>query len=157
MLAFVLLSEITKAWLLYLGLFFIAPLVQTITLSFNGGGTPEQSGYIYYGHLAAADMARRAGDNTAASRHDVIAAKIKKAVNDLLWMPERGQYASYVEPWGHKRQMPDAWIYAQHVPIEAGLSSAAASSSPTAPRSPPGHAADPPHHALAAAAPHHQS
>ena len=89
---------------------------------FNGGGTPEQSGYIYYGHLAAADMARRAGDNTTAARHDQTAAKIKKAVNDLLWMPERGQYASYVEPWGHKRQMPDAWIYAQHVPIESGLS-----------------------------------
>ena len=89
---------------------------------FNGGGTPEQSGYIYYGHLAAADMARRAGDRTAAERHDAMAAKIKKAVNDLLWMPERGQYASYVEPWGHKRQMPDAWIYAQHVPIESGLS-----------------------------------
>jgi hypothetical protein len=90
---------------------------------FNGGGTPEQSGYIYYGHLAAADIARRAGDNATAARHDATAAKIKKAVNDLLWMPGLGQYASYVEPWGHKRQMPEAWIYAQHVPIEAGLSS----------------------------------
>jgi len=90
---------------------------------FNGGGTPEQSGYIYYGHLAAADMARRAGDAAAVERHKVTAEKIKSAVNQLLWMPERGQYASYVEPWGHKRQMPDAWIYAQHVPIEAGLSS----------------------------------
>ena len=92
---------------------------------FNGGGTPEQSGYIYYGHLAAADMARRAGDNTTAARHDATAAKIKKAVNDLLWMPGSGHYASYIEPWGHKRQMPDAWIYAQHVPIESGLSTPA--------------------------------
>jgi hypothetical protein len=90
---------------------------------FNGGGTPEQSGYVYYGHLAAADMARRAGDRTAADHHDAMAAKIKKAVNELLWMPARGQYASYVEPWGHKRQMPDAWVYAQHVPIESGLAS----------------------------------
>jgi hypothetical protein len=90
---------------------------------FNGGGTPEQSGYIYYGHRAAADMARRSGDLAAAARHEATAAKIKKAVNDLLWMPERGQYASYIEPWGHQRQMPDAWIYAQHVPIESGLAS----------------------------------
>ncbi len=89
---------------------------------FNGGGTPEQSGYVYYGHLAAADMALRAGDNASAARHRATAEKIKAAVNRLLWMPERGQYASYVEPWGHKRQMPDAWIYAQHVPIESGLS-----------------------------------
>ncbi|MBN8456974.1 MAG: hypothetical protein J0M04_03945 [Verrucomicrobia bacterium] len=90
---------------------------------FNGGGTPEQSGYIYYGHLAAADMARRAGDRTAAARHEATAARIKRAVNQLLWMPDRGQYASYIEPWGHKRQMPDAWVYAQHVPIESGLAS----------------------------------
>ncbi len=27
--------------ILFLGLFFIVPLVQTITLSFNGGGTPD--------------------------------------------------------------------------------------------------------------------
>lgn len=89
---------------------------------FNGGGTPEQSGYVYYGHRAAADMARRAGDPESAKKHDAMADKIRDAVNRLLWMPERGYYASYVEPWGHKRQMPDAWIYAQHVPIEAGLS-----------------------------------
>jgi hypothetical protein len=36
-------------------------------------------------------------------------------------MPERGQFASYVESSGHQRQMPDAWVYAQHIPIEAGL------------------------------------
>lgn len=90
---------------------------------FNGGGTREQSGYVYYGHIAAADMARRGGNTAAAARHTTTAAMIKSAVNKLLWMPECGQYASYVEPWGHKRQMPDAWIYAQHVPIESGLSS----------------------------------
>lgn len=88
---------------------------------FNGGGTPEQSGYVYYGHRAAADMRRRAGDTEGAAKHDAIAENIKKAVNELLWMPECGQFASYVEPWGHKRQMPDAWVYAQHIPIETGL------------------------------------
>ena len=90
---------------------------------FNGGGTPEQSAYVYYGHRAAADMYRRAGDPENAARHDAIADKIQEAVDRLLWMPERGHYASYVEPWGHERQMPDAWIYGQHVPIEAGLAS----------------------------------
>jgi len=88
---------------------------------FNGGGTPEQSGYVYYGHRAAADLCRRAGDASGAARHNAIAEFIRKAVNDRLWMPERGCYASCVEGGGHKRQMPDAWIYAEHVPIEAGL------------------------------------
>lgn len=88
---------------------------------FNGGGTPEQSGYVYYGHRAAADMCRRAGDKAGETRHKAMADKIKKAVNDLLWMPEQGHFASYVESSHHKRQMPDAWVYAQHIPIETGL------------------------------------
>ncbi|MCX6879800.1 MAG: hypothetical protein NTW21_39250 [Verrucomicrobia bacterium] len=88
---------------------------------FNGGGTPEQSGYVYYGHRAAADMCQRAGDPAGAAKHSAIAASIKQAVNKLLWMPERGQFASYVESSGHQRQMPDAWVYAQHIPIETGL------------------------------------
>jgi len=88
---------------------------------FNGGGCPEQSAYVYYGHRAAADMCRRAGDAAGAARHKAVTEHIRKAVNERLWMSERGQYASYVESWGYRRQMPDAWIYAQHVPIEAGL------------------------------------
>ena len=88
---------------------------------FNGGGTPEQSSYVYYGHRAAADMCRRASDPAGAAKHNAMADKIKQAVNALLWMPERGQFASYVESSGHKRQMPDAWVYAQHIPIETGL------------------------------------
>lgn len=88
---------------------------------FNGGGTPEQTAYMYYGHRAAADMYRRAGDVLNAERHAAIAEKIRAAIHAVLWMPERGHFASYVEPWGHQRQMPDAWVYGQHVPIEAGL------------------------------------
>jgi len=88
---------------------------------FNGGGTPEQSAYIYYGHRAAADMYRRAGNPGSEARHNAEADRIKDAVNKLLWMPERGQFASYLEPTHHNRQMPDAWVYAQHIPIEAGM------------------------------------
>ena len=88
---------------------------------FNGGGTPEQSAYVYFGERAAAEMCRHAGDAAGASRHHAIAEKIRRAVNDKLWMPERGQFASFVEAGGHRRQMPDAWAYAECVPIEAGI------------------------------------
>jgi hypothetical protein len=88
---------------------------------FNGGGTPEQTAYMYYGHRAAADMYRRAGDAENAERHTDIAEKIRAAIHDVLWMPERGHFASYVEPQGHQRQMPDAWVWGQYVPIESGL------------------------------------
>ena len=51
---------------------------------------------------------RRTGDTAGAARHDAMANQIRKAVNERLWMPERGQYASYVEAGGHRRQMPSS-------------------------------------------------
>ena len=41
----------------------------TDSVWYNGGGSVEESAYAYYGHLAARDMARRAGDTAAVSRH----------------------------------------------------------------------------------------
>lgn len=91
------------------------------SLWFNGGGTPEQSAYVYYGCRAAADMRRRQGDLEAAARHDAEADKIRAAMNRVLWLKDKGHFASYIEQGGHQRVHEDAWIYAQHVPIEAGV------------------------------------
>jgi len=88
---------------------------------FNGGGTPEESAYVYYGERAAADMCRLDDDAAGAAQHNAVAEKIRRAVNEKLWMPARGQFASFVEAGGHHRQMPDAWAYAECIPIEAGL------------------------------------
>ncbi len=88
---------------------------------FNGGGTPEQSAYVYYGQRAAADLRRRLGDAAGAAKHDAEADKIRAAVNRVLWLADKGHFASFVEAGGHHRVHDDAWIYAQHVPIEAGL------------------------------------
>ena len=88
---------------------------------FNGGATPEQSAYMYYGFRAAADMRRRAGDKEAAARHDAEAEKTLAALNRVLWLKDRGHFGSYLEQGGHNRVHADAWIYAQHVPIEAGM------------------------------------
>ncbi|MFH1024862.1 MAG: hypothetical protein V1809_15890 [Planctomycetota bacterium] len=88
---------------------------------FNGGATPEQSAYMYAGRRAAADMRRRAGDKEAAARHDAEAEKIRAAMNRVLWLTDRGHFASHLEQSGLKRVHTDAWIYAQHVPIEAGV------------------------------------
>jgi hypothetical protein len=88
---------------------------------FNGGGTPEQSAYMYNSHRAAADMCRRAGDRAGAARHDAQAKKIHTALDKILWLPEAGHYGSFLEPGGNRRVNPNAWVYAQHVPIEAGM------------------------------------
>jgi hypothetical protein len=93
----------------------------TDSVWYNGGGSSEESAYAYYGHLAARDMARRAGDAAAAARHQARADKIQKAMRDILWLKDRGHFGLYIEQGGHKRVNPDAWVYSQFLPIDAGL------------------------------------
>lgn len=94
----------------------------TDSVWYNGGGTVEESAYIYYQRRAAAEMCRRAGRSADAVKHDAEAEKIKSAIDRVLWLTEKGQYASYIDQGGLKRVHDDAWIYSQHLPIEAGMS-----------------------------------
>jgi len=90
---------------------------------YNGGGSVEQSAYCYYGYKALAEMKRNAGDAIAAKKYEDECTKIKNAINKTLWLKDKGQYAAYIEQGGYKRVHSDAWIYSEHLPIEAGLSS----------------------------------
>jgi hypothetical protein len=88
---------------------------------YNGGGTVEESAYIYYQERAAAEMCARAGRSADAAAHNARADKIRDAVNRVLWLKDKGQYAAYVEQGGHRRVHDDAWVYSEHLPIEAGM------------------------------------
>ncbi|MBZ5565743.1 MAG: DUF4450 domain-containing protein [Acidobacteriia bacterium] len=88
---------------------------------YNGGGSVEESAYAYYGHLAARDMARRAGDADSAARHQKQAEKIRRAVTDVLWLNERGHFGLYVEQGGHHRVHSDAWVYSEFLPVDSGM------------------------------------
>jgi hypothetical protein len=90
---------------------------------YNGGGTVEESAYIYYQRRAAADLCRLAGRAGDAIRHDAEARKIHAALDRELWVREKGQYAAYVDQGGLKRVHDDAWVYSEHLPIEAGMAS----------------------------------
>jgi hypothetical protein len=93
----------------------------TDSVWYNGGGSVEESAYVFYGHLAARDMARRAGDAEAAQRHQARADKIQKALREILWLKDRGHFGLYVEQGGHERVHPDTWVYSQFLPIDAGM------------------------------------
>ena len=58
---------------------------------------------------------------TPAAKHDAEADKIRAALNRVLWLKDKGYYAAYIEQGGHQRVHDDAWIYSEHLPIEAGL------------------------------------
>ncbi len=96
----------------------------TDSMWYNGGGTVEESSYCYYMHRAVAEMRSRRGDKDAAARHTAQAEKIRKALNDVLWLKEKGHYASYIEQGGHQRVHDDAWLYSQFLPIDLGIASA---------------------------------
>ena len=82
----------------------------TDSVWFNGGATPEETAFAYRGHQAARDMARRAGDEAAAKRHEVKLEHIRKAFFDKLWVTRSGHPGAYREQGGYQRLHPDAWL-----------------------------------------------
>lgn len=95
--------------------------VPTDSVWYNGGGSVEESAYVYYGHMAAADMTRRAGDQEAALQHEARAKKIQTALRNMLWINESGHFGAYVEQGGHRRVHADAWMLSEYLPIDAGM------------------------------------
>lgn len=93
----------------------------TDSVWYNGGGSVEQSAYVFTAHLAARDLARRAGDAAAAARHQQLADHIQRALREKLWLRERGHFGLYVEQESPHRVHPDAWTLSQYLPIEAGM------------------------------------
>jgi hypothetical protein len=96
----------------------------TDSVWYNGGGSVEESAYVHYGHLAASDMARRAGDAASAARHQAQADRIRRALSSVLWLEDRGHFALYREQGGHRRVHSDAWVYSEFLPIDAGAATA---------------------------------
>lgn len=98
-------------------------MLPTDSVWYDGGGSAEASAYAFTAHRAARDLARRAGDDAAAARHDAQCAKIQQALRSLLWLPERGHFGLYREQLPPHRVHADAWTYSVFLPIDAGLCS----------------------------------
>jgi len=88
---------------------------------YNGGGTAEETAYAYRGHLAARDLARRAGDAKAEEYHNAMLEKIKRGFLKSLWVKERGHSGAYREQGGHERLHTNPWLYSIFLPIDAQL------------------------------------
>jgi len=93
----------------------------TDTVWYNGGGSVEESAYVYRARLAAAEMAERAGDTKAAASHRAEAEKIRLAVMRSLWDTDRGHCGVYREQGGLERLHTDAWLYSITLPIDVAM------------------------------------
>jgi hypothetical protein len=88
---------------------------------FNGGGCADATAYAYRAHEFARDLARRAGDEASAVRHQARLGKIKAAFFKDLWVAEVGHPGLFREQGGHRRLVNNPWLYSHCIPIEAGL------------------------------------
>jgi hypothetical protein len=88
---------------------------------YNGGEGNQTTAFAYRGHLAAADMARRAGDANTEHRHRERAELIRRNTKDILWMQSDGHPAEYREALGQRRLHPDPCLYSIFFPIDARL------------------------------------
>jgi hypothetical protein len=84
----------------------------------NGGGTPDESAFAYRGHLAARDMARRAGDKAGVKKHEDRLALIRKGFFGKLWVDKFGIPGAYREQGGLQRLHPDPWTPGLYLPMD---------------------------------------
>ena len=84
----------------------------------NGGGSPDETAFAWRGHLAARDMARRAGDTQALKRHEAKLALIRKGFFEKLWVDKQGHPGAYREQGGHQRLHGDAWLPGIYLPLD---------------------------------------
>ena len=90
----------------------------TDTVWYNGGGTPDETAFAWRGHLAARDMARRAGDEAAVKRHEATLDLIRKGFFEKLWVDNQGHPGAYREQGGHQRLHAEAWLPGLYLPLD---------------------------------------
>lgn len=88
-------------------------------LQYNSGGVTHSSAYAYRANRMAAEIAEKTGKNPKPYADE--AEKIRKAVNESLWMKKLGRWAEYKDFMGRKLLHPDAAIWTVYHAIDAGL------------------------------------
>ena len=84
---------------------------------YTPGGAVEETCFVYYAYKTLAEMTEGKERERCLQK----AAKIKKAFEERLWIPERGYPGEFVERFGNHRLHRDSWIYAAFLPIECEL------------------------------------
>lgn len=88
---------------------------------YGGGGTAEETAYVYKVHLAVADMCRLKGNKERAEYHQKEADRIRDAFNNKLWIKETGHSAKVIDQIGLQRKHSDPWLYSIFLPADVGL------------------------------------
>lgn len=87
-------------------------------LYYNSGAVTHSSAYNYRGNRLAARIAEIIGEDPAPYKQE--AEAILAAMNERLWMQDRGTWAEYQDFMGLKRIHPSAALWSVYIPIDCG-------------------------------------
>ena len=90
-------------------------------LYYNGGAVTHSSAYNYRGNMLAAHIAQLIGEDGKPYREE--AEAILKAMNERLWIADRGHWAEYQDLMGLKRLHKSAALWTIYTPIDCGACS----------------------------------
>ncbi len=88
-------------------------------LQYSGGGVTHSSAYNYRGNLLAGRLAEMLGEDPGPYLQE--AGRISRAVQDQLWMPQKGWYAEYKDGLGLRLLHPAAALWTIYHALDAGL------------------------------------
>ena len=91
-------------------------------LYYSGGAVTHSSAYNYRGNRLAARIAELLGEDPQPYRSEADA--ILKAMNDRLWLKDKGHWAEYQDLMGLKRVHESAAVWSIYTPIDCGACSA---------------------------------
>jgi len=88
-------------------------------LQYSGGSVTHSSAYNYYAKKEAAIIAKLIGEDP--TFYEKEAAKILKAINDTLWMQDKGSYAEFKDLLGNKLLHPNAAVWTLYHALDSDV------------------------------------
>ena len=87
-------------------------------LYYSGGAVTHSSAYNYRGNLLAARIAEIIGEDAKPYQQE--AEAILKAMNESLWLADKGVWAEYQDVMGLKRKHESPAVWSIYTPIDCG-------------------------------------
>lgn len=85
-------------------------------LYYNSGAVTHSSAYNYRANKTVAQLAEKIGEDPTYRNE---AEKILKAMNERLWLPDKGHWAEYQDFMGHKRVHESAAVWTIYHAIDS--------------------------------------